>query len=334
VRVIPLANVLLDGDGGIRQWDARARRLFGFAGEVALGRHCSLLYGGVDRRITALLAEAAEVYCADYEGECVRQDGSSFPARTLVTALRGDGDLRGYSLVVQDLAEQSVALPRLRELHRATLHAGEAERTCIARALHDEVGERLTALRMDLAWLARRVPAGDEQLTERTGKMKQLVDATVASVRRIATDLRPAELDNLGLVPAVEHLLHELSKRTGIGVSIDASLNSAEFGEPLVTAVYRILQEAVAHITRRADATEVCVALQLVGDKLRIGVRDNGRVIGPGATDADHWYGVLGIRERLHAVGGGAVVRWPESGGTVVDIVIPASPIRRVQATG
>jgi len=322
-HVTSLANIPLDNTGRIRQWNACAGQLFGFTSGAALGRHFSFLYGHGEGGIAALLARAAADSCADYEGECTRADGSAFAGRTLVTALREDGRLSGYSLVVHHLAEQAATLPQLRNLHSATLAAGEVERTRIARALRDEIGERLAAIRMDLAWLARRLPEGEQRLADRTEKMTALLDSTVASMRRIATDLRPSELDSLGLVPAVASLLRALSERTGIAAGLDAALDGAALREPLVTGVYRMLQDAVESIATHSRATEVGVALRLDGGRLLIDVRANGRGTGSDSSEIDDPYGVLIVTERAHALGGAAAFGRSGGGGTIVQIAIP-----------
>jgi signal transduction histidine kinase len=159
--------------------------------------------------------------------------------------------------------------------------------------------------------------------------MKGMVDTTVAAVRRIAADLRPVMLDDLGLVPALENLLHDLSERTGILVSFDADEPGIELGEPLASSLYRIAQEALTNVARHAAATEVDVALALDGDRLVLTVRDNGKGYDAEAAATRKSYGVLGIRERARTLGGNARIERLASGGTQVEIVIPLARYRR-----
>jgi two-component system sensor kinase len=319
-----LANILLDCDGRIRQWDARAERLFGFAGAAALGRHSALLHAGGNGTVDALLLQAAQSGYAEHEGRCVREDGGAFPAYTLVTAMGEGGGPRGYSMFIRDLAEHPAALPELRGLLSAAIAEGEAERTRIARALREELGDTLAALRMDLLWLAQGLMRYDARYARRAERMRETVEAVVASMRRIAAILRPAELDNLGLVPAVEQLLRETSERAGIPAGLDPGPGSAALREPLATSVYRIVQQAVEYVARHTGAAAIRVALSHDGDRLRIEVRGEGAGAGAGSPGDPPPYGLLAIRERAQALGGLARIGRAERGGILLEIAIPA----------
>jgi signal transduction histidine kinase len=200
----------------------------------------------------------------------------------------------------------------------------------VARELHDELAQWLTAIKMDVSWLASRLPQDPPQLAARVEKLKAAVDTTVASVRRIASDLRPVMLDDLGLAAALEHLLHETSQRTGLVVSLDAEEGAFDFGEPLASSLYRMAQEALTNVARHAEASEVHVAVAVgEGGLLVLTVRDNGKGYDEVAAARRKSYGVLGIRERAHTLGGTARIERLETGGTLVEIVIPAARYRR-----
>ena len=169
-------------------------------------------------------------------------------------------------------------------------------------------------------------------MREKVERMKGIVDSTIVSVRRIAADLRPAMLDDLGLVPAIEHLLHEFSQRTGIVVGLDANASEVEFRDPLTTSVYRMIQEVLTNVARHARATEVRVAIRVEGDDLTVSARDNGVGIGAGIGAAQpnsgKSLGILGIKERARTLGGGADIYSPGEGGTVVEITVPVKQYR------
>jgi signal transduction histidine kinase len=208
----------------------------------------------------------------------------------------------------------------------------EAERLRVARELHDELAQWLTAIKMDVSWLASRLPRDQPQLADRVEKLKGAVDMTVASVRRIASDLRPVMLDDLGLVAAMENLLHELSQRTGIVVSLDAEEAALDFGEPLASSLYRMAQEALTNVVRHAEATEAQVAIAVEDDRLVLTVRDNGKGYDAEVAARRKSYGVLGIRERAYTLGGTARIERIETGGTLVEIVVPVARYRRREA--
>jgi PAS domain S-box-containing protein len=211
----------------------------------------------------------------------------------------------------------------LRELSAAMNEVREAERTRIARELHDELAQWLTALKMDVAWLSSRLPDEQQQLIDRTEKMKGLVDTTVGAVRRIAAALRPVMLDDLGLIAATENLLHDFSQRTGVVVGHEIEDWADRLGEPLATSLYRMLQEAVTNVARHAAATEVRVTLRRENGDLVLRVQDNGRGFDAEVVARGKSYGVLGMRERAHTLGGRARIEPLMTGGTLVEIVIP-----------
>jgi signal transduction histidine kinase len=204
----------------------------------------------------------------------------------------------------------------------------EAERTRIARELHDELAQWLTALKMDVSWLAAKLPEERGGLRDRAERMKQLVDTIVGSVRRIAADLRPAMLDDLGLVPAIEHLVQQHAERTGTKARLDADSAALDFGEPVATSVYRMVQEALTNVARHAEASEVEVSLRHEDGTLLVRVRDNGKGYDPQAAARRKSYGLLGIRERAQTLGGSARIARLGSGGTLVEIAIPTARYR------
>ncbi|OGA53041.1 MAG: hypothetical protein A3G24_24410 [Betaproteobacteria bacterium RIFCSPLOWO2_12_FULL_62_13] len=222
---------------------------------------------------------------------------------------------------------------QLRELYAAMHEVREAERTRIARELHDELAQWLTALKMDVSWVAARLPGELKPLVDKTQKMKGVVDTTVAAVRRIAADLRPVMIDDLGLVPAIESLLHDFSQRSGVVVGLEADANDVEFREPLATSLYRMVQEALTNVSRHAAASHVEVSIACAVGDLVVRVRDDGRGIEAGAPRKEKSFGLLGIQERARTLGGTARFYSPPEGGTVVEIVIPLHAYRRGDAT-
>ncbi|MBI2296078.1 MAG: PAS domain S-box protein [Betaproteobacteria bacterium] len=268
----------------------------------------------------------------------LRADGEEFPIDASISQVTIEGR-NLFTVILRDITQRKraeEALERsyqeLRELSAAMHEVREAERMRIARELHDELAQWLTALKMDVSWLSSRLPREHPQLLDRTEKMKGLVDTTVTSVRRIAADLRPVVLDDLGLVAATKNLLHEFSQRTGVIVSHDVDAAAAGLGEPAATALYRMMQEALTNVARHAHATEVRLTLKQEEEDLVLRIRDNGRGIDAEAVARRKSYGVLGIRERAQTLGGRARVLRLEAGGTLVEIVIPYARYRGQEA--
>ena len=258
----------------------------------------------------------------------LRADGEEFPIDASISQVTVDGE-KFYTVILRDVSERRRAeealessYGELRELSRIMNEVREAERTRVARELHDELAQWLTALKMDVAWLAARLPAGQHNLVDRTDRMKGVVDTTVASIRRIAADLRPVMLDDLGLVPSIESLLSSLADRASIAVRLEVQPRDLNLKDPLATSIYRIVQEALTNVARHAQATEVRVTLICDADALIVRVSDNGVGLPPPMPGRKS-YGVLGIRERAQTLGGSARIYSPEEGGTVVEISIP-----------
>ena len=256
-----------------------------------------------------------------------RTDGQEFPIDASISHTTVEGH-ELYTVILRDISEReraNEALNRsnreLRELYESMHQVREAERMRIARELHDELAQWLTALKMDATWIATRLPQEHEQLVGKAERMKAVVDDTVAAVRRIAADLRPVMLDDLGLVSAVESLLNDLSERTGVDVRLDGTGDELALHDPLATAVYRMIQEALTNIARHAQAKTVIVEIRAADQRLSVRVRDDGRGLKPDPNRKS--FGVLGIRERARTLGGDARIYSPPEGGTVVEIDIP-----------
>jgi PAS domain S-box-containing protein len=210
----------------------------------------------------------------------------------------------------------------LRALAARLLLVREEERTRIAREIHDELGQALTGLKLDLAWLKPRVDDGGE-LSEWVQSIVQRVDGTMDSVRRIATDLRPSILDHLGLVAAIEWQAQEFERRTGVTTSVRASAPDVALDEVRATAVFRMLQETLTNVARHAGATRVDIELTVGALDLALDVRDDGRGITPAEIAAGRSLGLVGLRERAIACGGLLSIRGTPGRGTHVAVRVP-----------
>ena len=257
----------------------------------------------------------------------LRADGEEFPIDASISHVDVAGR-KFYTVILRDITERqgaAAALDKshqeLRELYESMHQVREAERTRIARELHDELAQWLTALKMDVTWIASRLPREQEDLIAKAERAKAVVDSTVGAVRRIAADLRPVMLDDLGLVPALESLLNELGDRSGIEATVNAGSDELILREPLATAIYRMVQEALTNVARHANATAVVVDVVQAGETLHVRVRDNGQGLKPDPSRKS--FGLLGIRERARTLGGDARIYSPPGGGTVVEIDIP-----------
>ena len=243
---------------------------------------------------------------------------------TLVRARDGSGQAPDLRWLLRDVQARKQAEEVLRHAAARLEVTREQERKLIAREIHDELGQALTALRMDLAWVKARLPAEDAKLTEKAVGMLGTIEQTIRTVRRIATDLRPPLLDDLGLVAAIEWQAEQMAARTGVRTTLD--LADPRLDDARATTVFRIVQEALTNVARHAGARTVSVRLRGTAKEVTLQVMDDGKGITAAAVNNTRALGLLGMRERALAWGGTLDVRGRRGGGTEVRLCLPRPP--------
>jgi PAS domain S-box-containing protein len=211
---------------------------------------------------------------------------------------------------------------RLRALGAHIERVREEERTRLARELHDELGQALTALKLDMKWVERHFGTRDACLA-RLEEMSTFTDHMIDTMRRIASDLRPGVLDVLGLAAAIEWQAQEFQRRTTTTCIVHSDMGDAKLEQDLSTQVFRIFQEALTNVARHAQASLVDVDLRCSGGRLILSVRDDGRGMPPDAVARRSSLGLLGITERAHRLGGALELTTPSGGGTKVVLDVP-----------
>jgi signal transduction histidine kinase len=214
----------------------------------------------------------------------------------------------------------------LRALAARLQSVQEEEQRRIAREIHDELGQALTGLKMDLTWVASRLPRGAKALVQKTKTMSGLIDGMVQSVRELASRLRPEVLDELGLAAAIKWQAREFQMRAGVRCKVDAPVENLALDQQRSTAVFRIFQELLTNVARHAAATKVEVALRRVNGSVVLEVRDNGRGIEDAQIRNPGSLGLLGMRERIVPFGGRLEIGAGADNGTVAMVSIPAEP--------
>ena len=322
--------LLLDADGNVIDVNGAFARMHGYAVDELLQMNLREL----DTPETLELApeRLRRILSGEtigFEVEHFRKDGTVLPLDVATSAIDIDGDIFALAfhrdITERRRAEQDLkrSQQELRGLSKAANEALEAERRRTARELHDELGQSLTALKMDLESLRSALPPDQVELGERALAMHGLLDSTIAATRRIAADLRPLMLDDLGLAAALDWLTHNFSKHTGIATDLVIDDAVAQVPEPIASALYRITQESLTNVAKYAHASTAEIRLERDGDWVELLVRDDGRGIEAADQGKQGAFGLLGIRERVTLLGGEVAITGKPGQGSQVRARIP-----------
>lgn len=258
----------------------------------------------------------------------LRTNGDEFPFEASISQF-DDENGKLYTVMLRDIspqvdAERSLqhSHEELRELSANLLNIREEEKSRIARELHDDLGQQLTALKMDISSL-ELAPGTDAEARAQLRGMQRLIDATVASMRRIAADLRPVMLDDLGLVPAIDWLAIDFTNRYGIDVERRIDARHTIFSRDGATAVFRIVQEALTNVARHAQATHVDLSLYLEAGRCILRIADDGIGAHERADAGRKSFGLIGIRERAHRLDGSVAIESGVGKGFTLTVTFP-----------
>jgi signal transduction histidine kinase len=270
-------------------------------------------------------------YAVDYR--IVLPDGSTKYIHDVVYPVTNEAGqiIERYGLVMdgteRKLADKKLqnSFEQLRALAARLQSVREEERARVAREIHDELGQAMTAIKMDLTALIREIPADRKEPSKRIERILKLVDGTIQAVRRIATELRPGILDDLGLAAAVEWAAQEFQARTGITCHLMLPHSDISLDAERATALFRIFQETLTNVARHANATEVDVTLAGGNGDLGLEVHDNGKGISKEELSDGQSLGILGMRERALLLGGELTISGAPGKGTTVKVRIPSA---------
>ncbi len=239
----------------------------------------------------------------------------------------------GVSIYFRDISERKKAeedlhqsYEQIRQLSAHIQDIREEDRTTIAREIHDDLGQQLTVMKMDVSWLNKRISqTGDAAMKQKTTELLNMIDGVVQSIRRIATDLRPSILDDLGLISAIEWNLNVFEKKSGVTTSFKHSITEIQLTNAVNTAVFRIFQEALTNISRHANATFVQVALEQENNSFTLHIKDNGGGFNSNDQINRATWGLLGMKERASMINGSFHIESAVGNGTIVSVSFPVN---------
>jgi PAS domain S-box-containing protein len=258
-----------------------------------------------------------------------KKDGTVINVETYSHQIVYEGK-RAWLGLAHDVTDKNIAEERLQKSYQDIRllasnlqNIREEERTSIAREIHDELGQQLTGLKMDIYWLSRKINTTDNEIAAKLKESIELINATVATVRKIATDLRPSILDDLGLLAALEWKGEEFEKRSGTHVEFCNEAGDFVLKPASVTAIFRIYQELLTNVARHANASFVKVLLKKTDNSLFFSLTDNGTGFDPETISKKKTLGLLGIKERTLLLGGTYEFKSKPGEGSETIISIP-----------
>jgi PAS domain S-box-containing protein len=247
----------------------------------------------------------------------------------VVTNLLSDSSIRALAFNYRDVTERKKAEARLNEsleeIRQLASHlqdVREEERAAMAREIHDELGQQLTGLKMDMTWVHKKTQ-DDEAIQHKLKGTLELLDTMVKTVRKIATDLRPSILDDLGLLEAMEWQSREFERRSGIPVTFTATAQVIAAPGNIAIALFRIYQESLTNVARHSGATQVVTRLEAQDNRLVLSISDNGKGFDAGQTGHKKTLGLLGMKERSLMMGGNYDITSKPGSGTTVLVSVP-----------
>ncbi len=348
------AIFMLDPTGQVISWNEGAERIKGYKKEEIIGRNISIFYTAEELQRGAPqnnLSQAREYGRFEIEGERVRKDGSGFWANVVLNAIYDTkGELMGFAKVTRDIterkklelqlqqfneeleeqvkkktAELTDSYQDIRQLASHLQDVREEERAGIAREIHDELGQQLTGLKMDLSWIAKRKTVQDDiEARQKAVIILNLLDTAIKTVRKIATDLRPSILDDLGLIAAIDWQSKEFGRRSGISTEFISTMPEVRYSSGIAIGLFRICQESLTNVARHAEASKICISLQ-EHDKYNIllKIEDNGKGFEVRQIGDKKTLGLLGMRERTLMMGGEFRIESDPGNGTTLFVTVP-----------
>ncbi len=325
------AILSIDEQERIVLYNRAAEGVFGWSAAQVMGQPLSML---IPQRFRAGHGDHVRHFAATgitsrRKGEGVvlyglRADGSEFPMDASISQVdTGHGKL--FSVILRDVTERVKARQDLARFATEASAIREQEKSRVARELHDELAQSLTALKMDTIWVRDHLTRDPAGAAEKLAGMLAMLDSSVAATRRIAADLRPLVLDDLGLVPAIEWLVQSFTQRHGVPCVLDID-ESLELQEPYATAVFRIVQESLANVAKHARAGQAQVRVAREGREIVLLVQDDGRGFDAAGERRPQSLGLIGLRERAQLLEGSVRITSATGEGTRVEARIPAPP--------
>lgn len=333
VNIIPQAVFEMDEEGSFKFLNPQGYQFFGYnQQEISSGLKFWQLFAKPDRqRLQKNVTDVCHGKCniTGNEYTALRKDGTTFYTLIYSCPIHDEHKDKLHGLILdidqRRLAEMNLESSRdqLRDLSIHLQSVREEERSYLAREIHDELGQSLTALKMDLLWIDKRLPKNSAEIIQKTKSMVTLLDSTIQTIKKICSDLRPGLLDDLGLKAAIEWYTEEFISHTGIICKLKIDFEELIIDQNLEISIFRIFQETLTNVARHSKATKVMADFYLQGNVLFMKIQDNGIGISDKLVKDPKSLGLVGLRERVYPWNGELKIQGLKNKGTIVFAKIP-----------
>jgi len=330
INSLPGLFYLIDESGKYIRWNKLKEEISGYtANEMSRMNSLDFFEGEEKELVRQRIKEGITKGVTDIEAHLVTKKGKKilFYFAGIAIDYEGKKCLMGTGIDISDRkkAEQELeeSYKAIRKLTEHLQNIREEERAHIAREIHDELGQQLTVLKMDISWINKKIGIQDESVKARMKELLVMLDETVKSVRRISSELRPSLLDDLGLTAAMEWQLTEFEKRFEIKTVFKSDDAEIKLSESVKTALFRILQESLTNVARHSEAKKVTVSLNRKNGSVVLSVVDNGVGFDKQNAIGKKTLGILGMQERTSMIGGTYEISGKPGKGTRVVVTIP-----------
>ena len=326
-----LHAILLTGpDGAVYPANEAACRMFDLSEEELCNMGKAGIVDITDPGLKIALKERKKSGKFFGELTLIRKNQERFQAKVSASTFTNAEGQHFTSMIIRDLTDLKKTESRLKEssakmqeFARHLEEAREIERSRIALNLHDDLGQRLMALNLDLAWIKSRMGVQSQAVRQKLDEMNQMINDTVDSIKEITSFLRPAILYELGLIPAFNWQLKKFSRQSGLTCRFVYEPKDYNIDSHILLILFRILQESLTNIHRHAKASVVKVCLNQKKTKISLIIKDNGIGIDESKINSSTSFGLAGIRERVNSVNGNVSVRGIKGEGTVIKLTLP-----------
>lgn len=331
------AIVCIDDQGFITVWNPQAEKIFGWKEDEIKGM--KLTDTIIPERYQKSHIAGLQYYKQTGKGpvlnrlmeiSALNREGREFPIEMAIIPIRQTGE-EIFCAFIRDITERKKAEESLKQsyedIRQLASHLQvirEEERAGIAREIHDELGQQLTGLKMDMFWVTKKIGNyHDEQVEAKLNSTVSLLDKAVKTIRRISTNLHPSILDDLGLIPAIDWYCQEFTKRYGIPVAFQSNIQVNNFAHPVVIALFRITQESLTNIARHAEASSIHILFDQEEQIITLTIEDNGKGFEANKKTENRSLGLIGMRERTLMIGGEFDIESNPGKGTKLMIRVP-----------